>query len=356
MPTPHFTPERIDAALAHFRQFFRSERTAPLFSLYTQPDYRQLADREALVTRACACIQADAAGGEPDILPTFWPDFGTVSTAALWGGTVIPASEGGGKHITPAAKTLDDLASLSPRQSFEESDFGEALRLYRQVCERLETDQLFIRTPDLQGPMNTLALLIDQTELLCGMIEEPDLVAHALDHITDVLIDTVRRFRDTLGADKVVGNSWPYIVLPDGVGVSITQDYLPLLSPDLYETLELPRLKRIAETFGGVFIHCCGDYARHLPTLARAEINLLGIEAHYPFTRLWDVHAALGDRAVYTPYVSETAADEFPTFDAFLAHLRTTSCAQARVWVAQCHGWCDAEAVRRELAQWPDRP
>lgn len=353
MCAPHFSTDRIEASLDRFRRFLSGADPRPIFSLYTSPDYRQCPDPAPMVARACACIAADAAGAEPDILPTFWPDFGTVSTAAIWGGRVIPASSGGGKHIEPVARTVAELEGLAPRLSFDESDFGLAVRLYRQVCERLGTDQVFVRTPDLQGPMNTLALLTDQTELICGLIEAPDLVARALDQVTDTLIAYLQRFRASVGPSQLVGNSWPHVVLPDGRGVSITQDYLPLLSPDLYETFELPRLKRIADAFGGVFIHCCGDYARHLPALARADFPILGIEAHYPFTRIWDVQAALGDRAFYVPYVSETAAAEFPAFDRFLEHAAATPFGQARLWVAMCHGWCDAPAVRRVLARWP---
>ena len=62
----------------------------------------------------------------------------------------------------------------------------------------------------------------------------------------------------------------PYVSLPAELGVCLTQDYMPLLGPEIYRVFELPRLKRIAEAFGGVYIHCCGEYARHLPALRDA--------------------------------------------------------------------------------------
>ena len=345
-----FTPDRINQTLEVFRAFLRGERRAPVLTAHSALTYRQETDPDVIVAKACEQIRADAASGEPHVLPTFWPDFGTISTAKLWGGTIVPAASGGGIHIEPIAATLDAVGKLTVRQSFAESDYRQAVTLYRRVCEQLGTEQVFIRTPDFQGPLNTLALLMDQTELMCGLYEEPELIAQTLDHVTDTLIAYVRQFRQEVGAAKVIGNIWPYVSLPDGQGVGITQDYMPLLSPDLYEKFELPRLKRIADAFGGVYIHCCGEYARHLPALARADFKIWGIEVHHPCTKLWDVYAALGDRVVYTPYIAPTGLAEFPTLAAFCRELAKRECAQARYWFGVCPEWGDMAELRQAIA------
>ncbi len=342
----YFTPDRINETLDVFRAFLRGERREPLITVHAVPDYRQETDPDIIVDKACAQIRADAASGEPHVLPTFWADFGTVSTAKLWGGKVIQASNGGGVHIEPIAPTLSLIDDLTLRQTFEESDFQQAITLYRRVCERLETDDVFVRTPDFQGPMNTLALLTDQTELICGLYEEPELVERALDHVTDTLIATLLRFRDMVGPARVIGNIWPFIALPDGQGVGITQDYMPLLSPELYERFELPRLKRIADAFGGVYIHCCGEYTQHLPALARADFKIWGIEVHYPYTKLWDVYEALGDRVAYTPYLAPGVA-EYPALVDLCREFARRDCASARFWFAQCAGWCDIKELQQ---------
>ena len=74
-------PQRIDSALDSFRSFWRGDSRSPLLSIHAEPDYRQEPDEARMVARACAQIAADAASGESHILPTFWPDFGTISTA-----------------------------------------------------------------------------------------------------------------------------------------------------------------------------------------------------------------------------------------------------------------------------------
>lgn len=343
-----FTPERIDRAIAAFRAFLRGERRGPLLSLYHAPTYRQEPAPEVMVARACEVIRMDGASGEPNILPTFIPDFGTVSTAAVYGGARIAAHDGGFTHIEPVASRLDQLLELTPRP-FEETDYQRAVDLYRQVCERLETADVFVRTPDFQGPMNTLALLIDQTELICGLYEAPDLIRTVLARVTDRLIEDTQRFCDLVGRDRVVGGIWPYTVQPEGMGISLTQDFMPLLSPGLYEEFELPCLGRLAGHFGGAWIHCCGKYAQHLPALAKADMKIWGIEVHYPETPIDDVFAAFGDRIAYVPYVAPTGAERFPTLADFVRSLAGRDCTRGRFWFPFCHEWADAADLRAAI-------
>jgi len=339
-----------ESTLDLFRNFWAGNESGPIISICNEPVYRQNPDLEQMVKLAADCIRADVTTGE-NVVPTFIPDFGTVSTPAIWGGRRIPASKGGGVHIAPVALCVADLEHLALPTPFEESDFNVALSLYRKVCERVGSDDVYLRTPDLQGPMNTLGLMMEQTELLMALYDAPELIHHVLTQITDVIIDYLRRYRAAVGKERVVGNMWPWVILPDGQGVGITQDFLPLLNRDLYAEFELPQLKRIADEFGGVFIHCCGEYAHHLPTLARADFKILGIEMNYPCTKLWEVYAALGNSVAYVPYVATWGLTEFPSIVAFLKSLQNHACNDARIAVCIARQWLTPEQ-HAELKAW----
>ena len=340
-----FTSGRIQEAMSKARSFWLGESSEPMVSVYTQPTYRQNPDPDVLVEEACRCIRADAASGREEILPCFWPDFGTVSTAAMWGGEIIPPEGNRCIHIHPVAKSIADLASLQAGP-FEQSDFQRGLDLYQRVCERMETDAIFIRTPDFQGPMNTLALLVDQTDLLCALYEEPDLIHSMLDRVTDVLIATIQRFCREAGPANVIGNIWPYVTLPADMGICITQDYMPLLGPEFYAEFEIPRLKRIADAFGGVFIHCCGEYARHLPALKNGGFKIWGLEAAYPQTPVWEIHEVFGDEIAYLVGVSPDGEAVFPTIVDYAREIASRPCASARFWFAAAPDSCDTAALR----------
>ena len=336
--------------LGHVQDFLHGRAGQALLSMYHQPDYRQQPDLEVMVTRACEVIRADMESGEPNVVPTFFPDFGTVTTAGMYGGKLIPASAGGGIHIEPVVQSLDELLQLRPCP-FEESDFQRAIDLYRQICTRLGTDDVYLRTPDFQGPLNTLSLLIDQTELMIGMMEQPELIKTVLGRITDTLIEYTHRYRQAVGPAKMVGSIWPYFMLPDGMGLSLTQDYMPLIGAEQYAEFEVPLLKRIADDFGGVYIHCCGEYGRHLPALAASGMKIWGIEAHYPETKVEDVYATFGDSVVIVPYVSPRGTARFPTLASFVRSLAGKPCAKGRYWFCWCPEWGGAEELRAAVKE-----
>jgi len=344
MSTTGFSAERIATALDTFRDFHAGRSRRPLVSMHVQPTYRQVTDDAQMAEMAFAVIKADGERGETAILPTVVPDFGTVSMASLWGGELMPGRDGGGIHIKPVCATIDDLATVRTTVSFADSFFGRGLRVYRQVQARCGDDPVFVRFPDPAGPLNTLAELVDQTSLMEAMMERPEVVEAALAHVTDVIISTHRRFRAEAGHGRCIGAIWPYVYLPDDVGVALTQDYMPLIGPKQYERFEIPCLRRIADTFGGVWIHCCGQYARHLPALARSSIRILGMELHHPYTDPVAVHKALPDAGL-TPYVGPTAGDVFPTLDSYAKHLAGLPCATAKWWFASCHEWGDSKAL-----------
>jgi hypothetical protein len=338
------------AVLRDCAAYWRGERTGPRLSLLSEPTYRQMLDEsranlDGVADAAAACIRADIEAGEPAVLPAIYADFGTISTARLYGGRVIPPHDGSKIHIAPAIHGVDELGMLRPAP-FEESDFQVALELHRKVCDRVGTDAVYMRTPDFQGPLNTLALVMDQQELLVGMYEEPEAVHAGLEAVTTTLIDYHRRFRRELGGGKVIGSIWPYTILPEEMGASLTQDMLPLLSAELYRDFELPCLGRIAEAFGGVQIHCCGRYGQHLPALKASGIRIRGLEFHHPFTPFAEVHRVFGDGIVYIPYLFGECHD-YPDFTAFAADLLRQGTPQTRFWFAMIRGWVDADALKR---------
>ena len=337
----------MSTALQNIRDFL-NHKTPYLLSVHHDPAYRQCPDDRRMVEWACEILAKDlAAPASNNVLPSFFADYGTVSMPAMYGGTVIPARDGGGIHIKPVARTIEDVLNLTPCD-FEQTDFQRALDMHREICKRLGTRDIHLRTPDLQGPLNTLALLFEnQSELMIAMYEQPDLVHEAVRRVTDLLIACVARYRLEAGAEKVIGNIWPYIALPDGNGISITQDYMPLLSPELYAEFELPYLKKISDTFNGVFIHCCGFYAWQLPTLATSGVNIIGMECsndHTPASALFD---AFGQRIA----ILCGGNCGHPPLADYLRTYKNTPAAKSRFWLCPCHehGAAEIDNLRRAL-------
>ncbi len=163
----------------------------------------------------------------------------------------------------------------------------------------------------MQGPLNTAGLVWEQQRFLMAMHTHPDAIHRLMDRVTRHTIAVFRAFQAAFGP-KLIQPFYPEIWMPPEYGVGITEDLMPLISARAYREFGLPYTTRIAETFGGLYIHCCGAFERHLPALAEIP-NLRGIEFHYPYTRPEAVQEVLGDgRRVFIIRRGPHAEAQFP--------------------------------------------
>jgi uroporphyrinogen-III decarboxylase len=146
---------------------------------------------------------------------------------------------------------------------------------------------LRVRVTDVQGPLDVAYLVWRSEDFMMALYEHPDEV-HALMRLcTRLIIDFVREQRrlvHELGAEFVPCH-YPYIWMPDGAGVAVSDDCAALLSPRQYAEFALPYLNELSEALGGVFVHSCGDFTHNLPNLERVH-GLRGIDfavAEQPF-------------------------------------------------------------------------
>jgi len=304
-----------------------------------------------MVKVACEVLREDIADEVP--LLSFLADFGTVTTASLFGGTIIPANPitGSMKHIKPVTEDVAEVLKISPRR-FEDSDYQKGLDLYRRVCAGMgpDAEALYLRTPDFQGALNTLALVVEQTELMVAMVERPEVVKAAARHIIDILIAYTKRFYAEAGRGRVIGNIWPYIALPEEYGVVTTEDYMPLLGPEHYVEFGLPSLKRVSDTFGGVHVHCCGKFRQHLEVMRASGVVYRGLEVYYP-ERMEDVYAAFGNSIYYVPGLTAVGHQEFKSNAALIRSWKGQPHTQGRYWMPWCYEWGDVDDLRDAMAE-----
>ena len=67
-----------------------------------------------------------------------------------------------------------------------------------------------------------------------------------------------------------------------------------VLSPRLYKEFGLPYVNRIADAFGGIWLHCCATCKHHWPAFGKIH-GLRGLDTMYPFTKPEEVFAAFPD-------------------------------------------------------------
>lgn len=287
--------------LGRVRRFWAGEGRAMVSVESGEGAYRQLFDDAKVLERAPLNFQAQAALPGCN-LPAFAADYGTVSTARYWGGkTFFPHEESHDLFIQPAAETLDAALALPIKAVDDQGmDAARGLALHHRLCERLESDRVWLRTPDFQGTLNTAALVMDQEELMMAMFSEPELVHQFLGKVSDFLV-SYHRYLVAGARGRVCGNIWPYTFLPADLGASFTEDLMPLLGPDQYQEFGIPYVEKLSRALGGVQIHCCGEWGRHAANLAKSSAKILAVEFHYPYTRIEELEPLL-DKTLLIPY------------------------------------------------------
>jgi len=281
-----------------------------MFSMNTSLGYyRQVFDDNEIISRLPENLKvlSKLPGVNP---PSFYPDFGTVSTAKYWGGDCHFDSTGGNIFIEPIAKNIQEALSLTPLSVDDpEMDAAHALRLYRLLCEQLSSNRLWMRTPDFQGALNTAGLILSQEELFVAMYSDPDAVHTFIDRVCSFLIDYVNYLKYET-ENMLCGSIWPYTFIPSDTGMSFTEDLMPLFSSDTYREFGIPCLRKFAESFGSLHIHCCGNWGHHASNIAEAGLKIAAMEFHYPFTRIEEL-TPLANKTVFIPFISVDCQYDF---------------------------------------------
>ncbi len=123
-----------------------------------------------------------------------------------------------------------------------------------------------IACTDTQSPLDNATLIWETSSFFTAMYEAPDLVHRFLDMITDVMLEFTReQVRRIGGALTCPGHIM--LSATGGRGLSISDDNIVMLSPEMYAEFARPYNERLASEFGGLAVHSCGNYERQLPAL-----------------------------------------------------------------------------------------
>ena len=141
---------------------------------------------------------------------------------------------------------------------------------------------------DLQGPLDSAYLVWEPTAFMLAMYTNPKEVHHLMRLVTDLITSFVREQRSRV--PEFMPCHYPPVWLPDGRGISVSDDCLAVLSPALYEGFALPYLNELSDEFGGVFVHSCGNFVHQLDNLEKVH-NLRGLNfgvTETPFEAVWE--------------------------------------------------------------------
>jgi len=158
-------------------------------------------------------------------------------------------------------KDLTVLKNPDPYTSERMFDRIEAIKLYKEKSQGQYSIMGWV-----EGPAAEAADLYGVSEFLTDLMLDPDFVEDLLDKCTDTAIVFAKAQLEA-GADTI------------GIGDAIASQ----ISPDIYETLILPREKKIVDAVkemgGFVRLHICGDITHLLPGISTLNIDILDVDS-----------------------------------------------------------------------------
>ena len=175
---------------------------------------------------------------------------------------------------------------------------------YADYFRLMTADRYPIAMTDLQGPLDTAYLVWDSSDFMVAMLEHSKEVHHLMRQVTDLIIQFVRELKGRV--KEFVPAHFPPVYLPDGSGISVSEDVLAMISPKLYEEFSLPYINELSEEFGGVLIHSCGNFEHQLDVLTRVH-QLRGINFGVNEMRFESLYTKFGGKTVLIPHLSSAS-------------------------------------------------
>lgn len=259
----------------------------------------QLTDPAVFIPAALAEAEDEAAVGD-DNIPAAGTYIGVPALPSAFGCEVGWPDNQDDPWCHPVARTPDEARELTAGDPAG-GMLADVLELTRSIRARFDGP---IRVTDIQGPLDTASLVWDTTDFLTSMYTDPDAVDHVLDRIVELIIAFVRSQQDAAGGpERLMLNHNPCLYMPSDTAISLSDDLLAMVSPDLYRRFGIPAHEKLTEAFGGVFIHSCGRFDMNHPVLLEHS-QLAGVNFNMGENDPDVIVENLGGKTVLAPRLS----------------------------------------------------
>jgi hypothetical protein len=111
---------------------------------------------------------------------------------------------------------------------------------------------------DIQSPMDITSLIWEKVSLFTALFETPEAVKELSAKVCDLLIAFMSAWFSRYGTDFI--SHYPSYFMEGGI--TLSEDEIGTVSPQMFDTFFKDELLRLSRTFGGLGIHCCAN-SRH---------------------------------------------------------------------------------------------
>lgn len=187
----------------------------------------------------------------------------------------------------PVIMDIGDVDKLKP--DFEGSELYQAALSHLRYFQKAVGDKIPISAPDLQSPIDVASMILDYTQLIYAMMDDPGRVHCLMRMITEAMIKACREFKGEISNYTMTSFNW---WMPRGIFLS--DDLQAVLNPEFYREFAVPYNEMLAEEFGGLGLHSCGRIMHNVENVVSTR-GLLGFNTHDPLS---SIAPMVGNRVV----------------------------------------------------------
>ncbi len=257
MPMQDYPWEQVEETKAFISQLFAGEapdrpgclvHPAPV-ALPEMAPPAGLSEMQRSVWQQQEALRRRPLGGD-DFVPTIGTGAGTCAMATAFG--CVESQASGVYWVDPCITRMEQIDALT-KPALDAGKLGWVLEQTRTYAACAD-ERLPIRIMDFQSPFTTIEQMLGSDLFFLMPYDEPDRLHRLMDVVTDYAIDFFTAQRAAAGPNCCLGG-WPPIWFP--FGIQMSDDNLVNVSPEVYAEFVVPYNSRIAEAFGGLFLHSC---------------------------------------------------------------------------------------------------
>lgn len=171
------------------------------------------------------------------------------------------------KPIIHTATDVDNMPDFDPEgTNYYMNKVFEMLRFMQDKTQ----GELFINIHGVQGPIDTLETLWESNDFFTSLLLHPDKVSRAISKLKPAFHYYLSQQYKILGDNALSNFALQYTYRPKNTGIGIGEDQLATISPDILD-LVFPFYQFLADEFGGLLIHSCGNPSHHIETLCKQD-------------------------------------------------------------------------------------
>lgn len=204
-----------------------------------------------------------------------WHGIGTTASAF---GAEYEWLAGHAPAVKPVYRTLDEVPELAPRAAEDAPNLRYTLETIEYFLEQTQ-GRVPMSWCDIQSPINVAGGLVNITQFLMALHDDPDRAKAILSVLADEVIRFTKIQSCLIGA-ALARPGHGFASSRAGTGIGLSTDNLIMVSPAMYVEFCADHSARIGDGFGGTAIHSCGDWGHWLPAVKKIQ-NLIMVDGAF---------------------------------------------------------------------------